>query len=241
MRSLFAAGTEVWVGAQVGNEYRENTDCGANWNTVYCLAGHKTYMRWLSDAENFQVSESFGPFSTIGEPGTLQGNVVSAGTIGAGRPVASAVTLTDDTFKIHPMTDAYPSVCVRPLVTSGVSHEASFVTNVGFSAGFSVAFCTPSSDFGVCLEGSVNVIEATLSPTLSYRHATLMDNAGRSATNSSIDERIDWSVSILTGSVDVKAVSPFGDIGYTLFSFGGFNVGEGTLLDNETVMRKEFQ
>ncbi len=240
-RASIPGAEEAWVGAQVGNEYKDNTTCATTWNTSQCATGHVTYLRWLSDATNFRSSTSFGPFAYLGAPRTLNGRTLSAATKPAGAPVESGVTLLNDAFSVKPMSETHRSVCYRNRTVSGKSYKVSATLNLGLSGGFSVAFCTPSADLGVCLEGAINLVEVKLSPSVAYTHTVLTDNTNRSGVQSKIDLEIGWEVTLLSGDVQVKFVSPFFSAGYTLAEYGGFNVASGTLLEKEFPLRSDFQ
>lgn len=229
MRQVIPASEEVWVGGQVGNEYQEKSDCLNAWSSVACSAGHKTYMRWLSDGTNFRQSESFGAFSSIGPPTTLGGNTITSETLSIAKPVDSAVTLQNNLLRARPMSANYRAVCKRPLLMSGTSHKVAITLNIGAGAGFSVGFCCPSDELGICLEGSVNVIDAKLQPEISITHTSVKTNGGAKGSSTKFEAKVGWSVSLLTGAVEVKAVSPLGSVSYTLFEYEGFKVGEGDL------------
>ncbi|MDP2274327.1 MAG: hypothetical protein Q8N23_04510 [Archangium sp.] len=243
MRAALPATTEAWVGAQVGNEYRPNTDCLTTWSSAVCANGHATYMRWLSDGTNFLKASTFGPFQSIAAPTTLDGTSVTAAVLATQRPVASGVTLKGTEFGSRSIDALYPSVCVRPRITTGSSHELKLAMKLGFAAGFGVEFCTPSADspFALCLGGSVNIIEASLLPSIAFTYTRVKDNAGRTAVNSSMVRSVDWEVKILTGSIEVKVVTPFTDFSYALISFGGFSVAGGNLANDERAFKQEIQ
>lgn len=241
MRTAIPATEEVWIAAQVGNEYRENTSCAASWSSSLCANGHKSYLRWLSDGDDFRVATSFGAFSNAGAPSTLGGTAVTVASLASTAPVPSGVTLLGNELRSRPITSNYRSVCARPRVTSGASHTAGIAIVVGFSAGFSVGFCTPSAEAGICLEGSVNLLEAKLEPKLEYAHTKLKDNAGLEAINAKLALKVDWSISLLSGALEVKLVTPFFDISYTLVEWEGFKQGEGTLTEWEKAFREDFQ
>lgn len=241
MRTAIPSTEEVWIAAQVGNEYRENTSCATSWSSSLCANGHKTYLRWLSDGDNFRTATSFGAFSSVGAPSTLGGTAVTVASLSSTAPVPSGVTLLGNELRSRPLANRYRSVCARPRVTSGVSHMASIAIGVGFSAGFSVGFCTPSADFGICLEGSVNLLDAKLEPKLEYTHTKLSDNAGLEAINSKMALKVDWSINLLSGGLEIKLVTPFFDVGYTLIEWEGFKQGEGTLAEWEQAFREDFQ
>ena len=42
-----------------------------------------------------------------------------------------------------------------------------------------------------------------------------------------------WSVHLLSGSLEIKVVTPFVSLSYTLFEYEGFKEGEGTLTEFE--------
>ena len=242
MRAAIPSTEEVWVGAQVGHEYVNNTDCAVTWNSNVCKTGHNIYMRWLSDTENFQKSTSFAPFVAAGAPYTLNNMPVGADSVLLQAPVPSGVTLKGNQFRARPLTDSYRAVCVRPPAgTSGQSHKVSMALNLGFSAGFSVAFCSPSDEAGVCIEGSVNVLEAKLTPAVSFTHTQLKNTLGASASSSILGLEVGWSVALLSGAIEVKLVSPFFSIGYTLIEFEGFKIGEGKLVEWERIFQKDYQ
>ena len=235
MRKKVPSSTEMWVGAQVGNEYNPAYPCAEAWNPLFCGANHKIYLRWLSDAENFRRSVTFAPFENFGTSPVSQffGLPITTDSPLPSRPVASGVTLTGNTFRMRPMDGAYPSVCKRPLITKGNSHEIGIKLNLAVGAGFSVAFCVPSDEIGVCLEGAMNIIEAKLTPGVSLTMTRVSNNAGASASQTKFGAKVDWSVNLLSGALEIKAVSPFGSVSYTLLDYEGFKQGEGTLTEFE--------
>ncbi|MBX7097735.1 MAG: hypothetical protein K1X89_08485 [Myxococcaceae bacterium] len=241
MRAALAAGTEQWVGAQVGNEYRSDQDCAQVWNASVCKTGHTMLMRWLSDAENLMSSNSFSPFA-VATPRELADGSFTGETPDSNAPVdARAVTLKDSFFATRKLTDSYPSVCTREAVAKGQSHKASITLEAGFSGGFTIAYCTPDDDEGVCLEGAINVIEAKLKPGISFSHTTVSDGLGHSASNALMKLDVGWSISMMTGSIEAKIVTPFFTFSYTLLEYEGFKVGEGSLKSWERYFRKELQ
>ncbi len=241
LRGKIPAATEAWVGAQVGNEYKDGTNCAASWSSSVCASGHRQFLRWLSDASSFYRSVSFAPFESESAPSQLNGQAVSAATPATAAPVPSAVTFTNTQFRTRPLTDSYPSVCYRPRVTSGDSHTARIGLKTGFKVGFSVGFCVPSAEAGVCLEGSVNVLEATVTPSVAYIHTTVRDNLGASAVRSKLRLEVKWGVNLLSGDIGVKLVTPIFSIGYKLIAFDGFKLGEGILAASEYPIRSDFR
>ena len=241
MRAALAAGTEQWVGAQVGNEYRTDMDCTSVWNPIVCKTGHSMLMRWMSDAENLMISSSFNPFA-VATPRELADGTFSGESPDAYAPVdGRAVTMKDAFFATRKLTDSYPSVCTREAVAKGQSHKASITLEAGFSGGFTIAYCTPDDDEGVCLEGAINVIEAKLKPGISFSHTTVSDGLGHSASNALMKLDVGWSISMMTGSIEAKIVTPFFTFSYTLLEYEGFKVGEGSLKSWERYFRKELQ
>lgn len=234
IRAVIPAGTETWIAAQVGNEYKNRSDCAASWNTSQCQEGHTTYLRWLSDSYNFKRSRNFGAFedyeTTIP---SLGGQPVTVAALTAGQPVESAVTLQNNTLRVRAMSEVHPAACKRPLITKGTSNEVGIKLNVAFAAGFSVAFCVPSDEIGVCLEGSMNIIEAKIIPGVSVTHTKVSNNAGASASQTKFGAKVGWSVHLLSGSLEIKVVTPFVSLSYTLFEYEGFKEGEGTLTEFE--------
>ncbi|MBX7097155.1 MAG: hypothetical protein K1X89_05555 [Myxococcaceae bacterium] len=234
IRSVIPADTETWIAAQVGNEYQNKSDCATNWNSSACQSGHSQYFRWLSDSANFKRSRNFGAFedyeTTLPQ---LGGQKVSVDSPLLQKPVDSAVTLQNNTMRMRSMSESHPAACIRPLLSKGTSHEVGIKLNVVAAAGFSVAFCVPSDELGVCLEGSMNLIEAKLTPGVSVTHTKVSNNAGLSASQTKFGAKVTWSVHLLSGALEIKVVTPLLGISYTLFEYEGFNEGEGTLTEFE--------
>ena len=45
--------------------------------------------------------------------------------------------------------------------------------------------------------------------------------------------KVTWSVHLLSGALEIKVVTPFLSLSYTLFEYEGFKEGEGTLTEFE--------
>lgn len=241
MNNAIPSGEEIWVGAQVGNEYRDKTDCAISWSSAVCAQTHKMYMRWLSDAETFQLSDSFGAFTRQNAPATILGASVTSSAPPTGQPVDRGVTMQGTLFRVRDMAEPHRSVCKRPLISTGTSHTLSIALNVVFEAGVSVAFCTPSDEVGICLEGGLRLIEAKVTPSISLTHTSVKTNAGASASATKFNAKVEWGVNLLTGSVEVRGVTPFGSVSYPLFEYEGFNVANGELANFEYDIEENFR
>jgi hypothetical protein len=238
LRALAPTGS-IWAGAQVANEYISN-ECRNGWRAENCSPRHKTAMRWLSTDEDFATSLSLGSYTKI--PGELfEGN--QAVTLGANSYGArqGVILANGNALNLVSVDDRYASVCKRRSSASASKHQLSAEIELIFAAGVSLAFCTPSADFGVCLEGSFNLFEATLTPSVTYSHVNLVDGLMR-GTQSNITFNLDWGATILSGELAVRVI--FGKwftFKYPLVSFSGLQIGKGTLFSREVPIKEDFK
>lgn len=214
---------DLWLGAQVANEYPTPT-CMSAWLESACGNTHITRHRWLSNDEDFATSTAFqlAPFDATQIYGASGGGVP---VVYLGKPAERGVTLASDgSLDSAAMSDSKKSVCVYEDAVSDQSHSVKSEIKLGAAVGFSLAFCTPSDEAGLCLEGSINVVSAGLTPSIRYTYHRLRDTRGRTALRSNVRLGVDWEFKILEGSIDVKLVfGPFA-LKYNLVTFNGIEL-----------------
>ncbi len=255
LRAKLAAGQEYWIGAQVANEYMKNcADLAATPNlisqTVFasrCMTQHKTHLRWLSNDADFATRAATGNYVadlTEIQPGTtaltLRGSSLEL-------PKERGVSLSSTGEVSTPeMTRTLPYVCKAPDSNYAVKNEAEFKIVLAAGAGMKLAFCTPSADMGVCIEGSLNFIEATLEPKIVYTHIGVGDSTGGSyVSRSNIKLGLEFGLSALSGSVDAKIVFSVGifdfELKYNIVEFTGFKIPTGDPIEKEFPLTGEPQ
>lgn len=244
LRAQIPTGTRVWIGGQVADEYA-NQGCRLLWLGDWaCRPNHVTSLRWLADDEDFATATGSAAL-------TLDANHIylpssgapTVGSIPTDKPGQRALTLNSNgLIEVRPMSESNASVCKFKNTASVDSHELKATLELVGAAGFSLAFCSPSEDFGVCLEGSFNVLEAKLLPSITYAHHDFKDAAGRKGSQSAVTFSVDWEVQILSGALELKVVlGKWFSFSYTLFAFSGVKLGEGNLAKKEISILKDFQ
>lgn len=255
LRAKLMAGQEYWIGAQVANEYMKNCADLARVQTAAsqavfrqtCMSQHKTHLRWLSNDEDFATRTATGNFVadlTEIEPGTpaltLRGDPLEL-------PKERGVSLTAaGELNTPELTMALPYVCKSPDSNYAVKNEAQFKIVLAAAAGMKLAFCTPSADAGICVEGSLNFIEATLEPSITYTHIGVGDSTGTSyISRSNIKLALESGLTALNGSVDAKIVFSVGifdfELKYNIVEFSGFKIPTGDPLEKEIPLTGEPQ
>lgn len=215
---------DLWLGAQVANEYLVPA-CERSWNPLVCAGGHRSYLRWLTNDENFATAVSFGSATFDTDEIKFPGAAPTPPTVLNIRPVDQGVVLgRTGALSVAPMRDGRQSVCVYDDAASDDSHSFKAGLAIGAAAGVSLAFCTPSDEVGVCLEGSINLVSVGLTPNFSYTYHRLKDSAGRTSVRSNVRFAFDWELRILEGSIDVKVVLGIFEFSYNLFSFDGLQI-----------------
>lgn len=255
LRAKLAANQEYWIGGQVANEYMKNcADLAAAQTLVsqtvfarQCMSQHKTHLRWLSNDENFASRTATGNYVanlTEIQPGTpaltLRGTSLEL-------PRERGVSLTSTGEVNTPeMTRVLPYVCKAPDSNYAVKNEAEFKIVLAAGAGMKLAFCTPTADMGVCIEGSLNFIEATLEPKIVYTHIGVGDSAGGSyISRSNIKLGMEFGLTALNGRVDAKIVFQVGvfdfEWKYNIVEFTGFKIPTGDPIEKEFPLTGEPQ
>ncbi len=217
----------VWLGAQAANQY-VNAQCLGAWDGTRCFSDHQTHLRWLSNDEDFATSRSFGAFTADSAEIAFDGTPSALPAISVERPTDKGVVLGRSGLQLAPMTASYASVCRFRNTAEVTTHALSGGLEATFGAGLSVAFCTPSEKFGVCLEGGFNIINATLTPTLTYTHHDIKDKRGRTGRQSNLTFDLKWDLVLLSGSLDLRVVFwKYFSFSYNLLTFSGFSLGVG--------------
>jgi hypothetical protein len=212
-----------------------------------CMGQHKTSLRWLSSDEDFATRVGNGNFVadlTEIEPGTP---ALTLRGVALELPRERGVSLTaSGEINTPEMNVALPYVCKSPDSNYAVKNEAQFKIVLAAAAGMKLAFCTPSADMGVCVEGSLNFIEATLEPSITYTHVGVGDSTGSSyISRSNIKLALEFGLTALNGSVDAKIVFSVGifdfEFKYNIVEFSGFKIPTGDPIEKEYPLTGEPQ
>ncbi|MCU0698775.1 MAG: hypothetical protein MUC96_19915 [Myxococcaceae bacterium] len=255
LRARLAAGQEYWIGAQVADEYMKNCADLARTPTAAsqavfrqnCASQHKTHLRWLSNDEDFATRAGNGAFVadlTEIEPGTPS---LTLRGVPLELPKERGVSLTSTGEVNTPeLSTPLPYVCKSPDSNYAVKNEAQFKIVLAAAAGMKLAFCTPSADAGVCVEGSLNFIEATLEPSITYTHVGVGDSGGTAyISRSNVKLALEFGLTALNGSVDAKVVFSVGvfdfEFKYNIVEFSGFKIPTGDPVEKEIPLTGEPQ
>jgi hypothetical protein len=110
--------------------------------------------------------------------------------------------------------------------------DISLGLELAVGVGLSIGFYIPNEHFGFGIEGSVDFITVSLTPTLGYREFVLYDNTGKwLGTRGSTYTEGPWEVSLL--SCGVRAVANFllFSAKWSLLEYPGYKVAGGKLWD----------
>lgn len=220
-----ASANDIWLGAQVANEYA-TPGCATTWVANSCASNHKQYLRWLTNDEDFATSTGFAA-ATWQPAYVFFPSSASPAKPGmpSGKPVDRGVVLNKSgTIGVVPIDESHASVCVYENAVSDNSHTFKAEIGIGLAVGVTLAFCTPSDEAGICLEGSINFVSVALKPSLTYSYHRLTDAQHRRAVRSNVNFSFDWELKVLEGSIDVKLVfGPF-ELKYNLLTFDGLKI-----------------
>jgi hypothetical protein len=110
--------------------------------------------------------------------------------------------------------------------------DISLGLELAVSVGLSIGFYIPNEHFGFGIEGTVDFITVSLTPTVGYREFTLYDNAGAwLGTRGATYTEGPWAITLLSCGVNAVANFVLFSAKWSLLSYPGFTVASGKLWD----------
>ena len=188
-----------------------------------------TEFRWLSDDSTFASSPSGSSvtyFSNIYSP-----TVAGLSPLGA-TPAGVFYTSAGQRLGSSPITSPLPYACTLPPADSETYFGWSTVLATSLGAGFSLEGCTPSPLVGFCLGASLNLIAATISPTIGQTFRWLYKNGESkpSARNGELKFTIPFKLSLFSGNLTaaIKIALKFFVLSFswTIHSFDGITLAK---------------
>jgi hypothetical protein len=222
------AGDRFWLGAQLAYDYYVY-DCAQNWNAAKCQQWVNTKFRWLSNDAELASQTGLGPT-------TLSGAAVGVLTADAGltqlAPAMGGVFFDNaaGTISAASTDQKLPAVCEFDPATAASYLDFSTGVHLGGGAGLGLSFCTPSDEFGVCIEGHLNFIDIGVTPEVGVTSFILFRKdatTGKNALwglrgNTYSDAPVD--VTVLSGSVDAVVNFFIGSATWTIVSYPGLSL-----------------
>ena len=106
-----------------------------------------------------------------------------------------------------------------------------------------IGICVPDDEVGVCLEGSFNIVEAKLKPSVAYIHYDLTTATGLKGAQSKIELSLDYELHLLSGAIDARLVlGPWFSFTYNIFTFNGLKLPlGGNITKREFPQREDFK
>lgn len=228
---------EMWVGGQLAYKHGAST-CALNYKASECDSGSETQMRWLSNSQVFASARGKGEVGIIsnnvfGEVGNEMTSLYPGDTGVFVTRFGEASQGIVGQLKTESMSAEKPYACVFEPAGKSQFLRTKLALNIGAAAGFGITGCTPSDNPGLCIGVSVNVISLLLEVGFeNLFHLLYRPNDGeafslRGNTNFSIP----WSIKALEAEALAYIQLYWFQISYSLFSFAGYTLDEGTMFD----------
>jgi hypothetical protein len=222
------AGDQFWLGAQLAYDYFLY-DCAQNWDAAKCQQWVNTKFRWLSNDAELASQTGVGPTTLTGAAsGVLTADV----GLKQLAPALGGVTFDNAAGTISAATtdQKLPAVCEFDPATAASFLNFSTGVHLGGGAGLGLSFCTPSDEFGVCIEGHLNFIDIGVTPEVGVTSFMLFRKdatTGKNALwglrgNTYSDAPVE--VNLLSGSIDAVVNFYIGSATWTIVSYPGFSL-----------------
>ena len=131
-----------------------------------------------------------------------------------------------------PQDAALPYVCEFDGVGKTKYTDISLGLELAVGVGLSIGFYIPNENFGFGIEGTVDFITVSLTPTLGYREFVLYDNNSRwLGTRGETYTEGPWEVSLLACGIRAVANFVFFSAKWSLLEYPGYKVAGGKLWD----------
>ncbi|MCB9656938.1 MAG: hypothetical protein H6726_04740 [Sandaracinaceae bacterium] len=221
------ASQQYWVGAQLAYGHPNLACLGPAYSAAHCASQMRTSFRWLSNDQEFATATGTGG-ATISAAHTA----ATSPAFGIG-PSASGLLYSpsSQTMSVASADTVRPYACAYPHADSEVFLKWSLALNLSAGAGISMAFCTPTEEFGICLRGQLNFVSIALTPTLSQTNRLLFRGTTAFGLHSNLRREVPWSLTLLEGGLQIEVNVYFFSFSYPLVTFNGFRVASGFLQD----------
>lgn len=241
---------DFWIGAQLAYKHK-NKQCAQTPWVQSCKEQSQTEFRSVTR------DVAFASQSGLGGIVSYVNGAISLPLIDGERatPVGLSTTYPDysgvfydrsaDDLDEASVTEQKVFVCRYEPVGGEMYFSLKTGVDVVTGAGFVLQGCTPSSDLGVCLSGSLNVVAAALSFVITKTERWLLENSelvsptdGLSTVlrkRGDIGFSIPFSIHLFSGSIDLSfEVGGWFSVSWTLHAFEGWKLFETTLFEVKT-------
>ncbi|MBX3186538.1 MAG: hypothetical protein KF819_05970 [Labilithrix sp.] len=223
------AGQNHWTGGQLNYSFSDVT-CARNQSSQACKNASTTKFAWLGSNKEFgSISGTAG--NAVLDPANTKITVAENG-LTTQVPIDSGVAFTGTTKAMtsQPQSSAFPPICEFLGAAKTEYQEWTLGLAVGAGAGVALGFCTPSSEIGICLEGSFNFVDVSIQPQFGHRAWTLYDGAGyRYGRIGSTFVDVPFNLSLMTGQVALIANFLFFSTSWTIAQYDGVKMIEKSL------------
>ena len=218
--------TNYWAGAQLAYGHRNQSCLGSSYVSSRCAAGMRTSYRWLSN--DVEMAESLGSAAVSATPSG--GNASTLNTV-APNPAGLVYNPQTRRFQVAAANTRQSYACQLEHVDRADFFKWSLGVNLGVGGGLALAVCSPTDDPGVCVEGSLNFISLSISPTLEQSNQLLWRDGSPWGYRNTMGFQIPWALTILEGSIQAKIQAYIFSVSWPIVSFDGFVLKQGKLLD----------
>jgi Vitelline membrane outer layer protein I (VOMI) len=235
---MAAAGNSMhyWIGGQLAYQYADLNcaDNTAGLDMETCKRESQTSFRWMGTDR--EIARTSGVNGTVDYMNYAQIPARPPGGISLVSAVPTAAGLAYhggyQRIATVPQSAALPYVCEYDAVAKTKYSDISLGLELAVSVGLSIGFYIPNEHFGFGIEGFVDFISVSLTPTVGYREFVLYDNSGnwlgsRGATYTEGP----WQINLLSCGVNAVANFVLFSAKWPLLSYPGFTVASGKLWD----------
>jgi hypothetical protein len=229
-----------WIGGQLGYQFADAA-CARNQSGANCRATSTTTYRWIGSDNTFATqSGTGGPVTLNSTKTTATAAEAQLSTI---VPVDGGIQYQGSSHALTTVSQiaVLPGVCEFDGAASTSYQAWNAGLAIGAGAGVSMSFCIPNDEIGLCIDGQLNFIDISLKPLVGNASFTLYDSTGRRfGTRGDTFVDVPWSISLLTGQVNVTANFYFASASWTIARYDGFKIASGSLFHYDWPSREDF-
>jgi hypothetical protein len=226
-----------WIGGQLAYQYAD-LNCAdpaaTNVDREWCKRESETSYRWMGSDREIARSRGLNRdvefFRYAQIPARPPGGVHLATAVPT--PAGLAYQGAYQKIVTIPQDASLPYVCEFDGVAKTKYIDVSLGLKLAVGVGLAIGFYIPNENFGFGIEGTVDFITVSLTPTVGYREFTLYDNSNRwLGTRGSTYTEGPWEVSLLSCGISAVANFIFWSAKWSLLSYPGYKVAGGKLWD----------
>ena len=225
-----------WIGGQLAYQYADLNcaDPTAGLDMEACKRDSQTSYRWMGTDR--EIARSGGVAGAVDYMNHSQIPARPPGGLSfvSAVPTAAGLAYHGGFQRIVtiPQSAALPYVCEFDGVGKTKYTDMSLGLELAIGVGLSIGFYIPNEHFGFGIEGYVDFITVSLTPTVGYREFTLYDNAGTwLGTRGATYTEGPWEVNLLSCGVNAVANFLLFSAKWSLLAYPGFTVAKGKLWD----------